>query len=471
MLEALKGGHCPLQPTRCRPAAFSVSAKEHIVKKLKVLLIGSDGRTSALGFMLAKSKSVTELYCAPGNPQLTELGRCIPVQPEDIRALLVHARDIKPDLVVCGPEGPLAAGLVDAFEAAGFVCSDPNAAAMRLEADKVFCCELLRKHKIPQPHFRVASTFGRAAELVRKMEPPIVIKAQGLCGGKGVFIAENDVAALPILDRLLRQRERGKAAETVVLQEHLYGSEASFFVATDGTEKGLGHAMDYKRLSAAPGAPNTGGMGSISPHPLITPELEKEILRTIVYPTTRAMSEEGRPFRGILYFGLMLTHGGKKLIPKVLEINARLGHPEAQALLPRFLNDAGGTTVDFGELFLAIAKEQLCLFGPVHGLTERHDEEKVHTACVVLASQGYPGKDLLLEQEICDIWRAEETGALVFHDGTAKRGDKLVNVKGRVLNVVGRGATREAAVAQAYEAAEKITFDGMFYRKDIGTVS
>jgi phosphoribosylamine---glycine ligase len=416
---------------------------------MNVLLIGSGGREHALSWKIAQSPRLTRLYAAPGNPGIGECAKLVALDPADHAAVVGFCRTERIDLVVVGPEAPLVAGLVDALDNAGIAAFGPTRDAAKLEGSKGFTKDLCAEADIPTAAYRRFDDADAAKAYVRLSGAPIVIKADGLAAGKGVTVATSVNQALTAVEACFAG-ELGAAGASVVIEECLEGTEASFFALSDGTNVlPLATAQDHKRVGDGDTGPNTGGMGAYSPAPAMTPALIDETLGRIVEPTIAAMARRGAPFRGVLYAGLMLTAGG----PKLIEYNVRFGDPEAQVMMVRLKSDVL-------ELLQATAKGQLA------GLAPQWSEDTALT--VVMAARGYPGH---YEKgfEIKGIAAAEaDSGVKVFHAGTATRAGKLVSVGGRVLNVTARGRTIAEARRRAYEAIGKIDWPDGFCRSDIG---
>jgi phosphoribosylamine--glycine ligase len=433
---------------------------------MRILLIGSGGREHALAWGLAQSKRLTRLYIAPGNAGTAQLGENVPISAENLTKLAEFARKEQIDLTIVGPEAPIVAGIRDLFERENLKIVAPTQRASFLEGSKVQAKAFMHKHGIPTARHASFERFEDALAFARSMQPPIVIKADGLAAGKGVAIAQTYTEAEQILRDFLIAKRFGAASQRVVVEEFLAGREFSLFVASDGVNwKLLGTAQDYKRLLDGDRGPNTGGMGSISPVPWLTERMLDETVKKIVAPTFAALRAENLSYEGILYFGLIWTERG----PYLLEYNVRFGDPETQVLVPRF-------DFDLLELSLALAERRLESFEP---------KLKPHSAvCVVLASGGYPehyekgfvieGLEALTPPHPSPVGHygrgaGGEGHVLVFHAGTALKDGKIVTAGGRVLNVVGLGASPSEARERAYAALQKIRFHAMHYRKDIAT--
>jgi len=417
---------------------------------MKVLVIGGGGREHALVWKLAQSPRVTRVYCAPGNAGIGELAECVPIGADDVAALLRFATEQHIDLTVVGPELPLTLGIANEFAREGLMVFGPTREAARLESSKAFAKELMRRYGIPTGYFSTFEDADEAKRYVREVGPPVVIKADGLAAGKGVVVCHDLRDAEQAIDSILVSRIFGDAGERIVIEEYLEGEEVSFIALVDGSSVlPFPSSQDHKRLLDGDQGPNTGGMGAYSPAPAFTPEIEARVMREIVLPTLHALRAQGIDFRGVLYAGLMLTAQG----PKVLEFNVRFGDPECQPLMLRLQSD-------LLELLEATIAGRLSDARPVW--------DSGAAACVVLAARGYPGtfergKTI---RGLADAAALPEV--VVFHSGTARRGDEFVTNGGRVLSVAARGADIEEALQRAYAAVEKIHFDGMQFRRDIG---
>lgn len=416
---------------------------------MKVLVIGSGGREHAIVWKLSQSKSVDKIYCCPGNAGIAALAECINVNQNDFHALLDFVKYEWIDLTIVGPEDPLSKGIVDIFEKDGRKILGPTRQAAQLESSKVFSKDLMKSHGIPSAEYRVFTSYLHAEEYIRFKGTPIVIKADGLAAGKGVFIASTMDEAMDSLKTIMKDRAFGDAGNRVIVEECLQGEEASYMVFTDGkTILPMVSSQDHKRIFDGDRGLNTGGMGAYSPAPVVTEELEKTVLEKIMKPTIRALRSEGIPYKGILYAGLMIDKG----VPSVLEFNCRLGDPETQPVLSRL-------KTDFFEVAMAVAEERLS-----HISIEWNPEPAV---CVVISSAGYPGTYRKGDQ-ITGIEDADNMpGVQVFHAGTAFQNDRIVTSGGRVLGVTATGKDLAEAKARAYRGVEQIRFDGMHYRRDI----
>ena len=416
---------------------------------MKVLVIGGGGREHAIVWKLSQSKYVDKIYCTPGNAGIADLAECIEVVPDDFDALVDFVKYEWVDLTIVGPEDPLSRGIVDVFEREGRKIVGPTRAAAQLESSKVFSKDFLRRHRIPTAEYKVFSSYNQAEDYIRMKGAPIVVKAEGLAAGKGVFVAATVDEALNALKLIIKDRVFGDAGNRVVVEECLQGEEASFMVFVDGqTIVPMVSSQDHKRVFDNDEGPNTGGMGAYSPAPVLTDEVTAKVMSRVLKPTMDGLKADGIKYKGILYAGLMINNGE----PYVLEFNCRLGDPETQPVLTRLKSD-------FLEIAMAIAEEKLS-----DVRIEWNDDVSV---CVVIASQGYPGA----YEKGKVISGLDEVKAMkdvvVFHAGTSFRDDAIVTNGGRVLGVTALGADTRAAKAKAYEAIAKIHFDGMHYRKDI----
>lgn len=418
---------------------------------MKILVIGSGGREHAIVRKLKESPLVEALYCAPGNGGISRDAECFPVNAMDKEGMLALAQEKQVDLVFVAPDDPLAAGMVDFLEEAGIPCFGPNAAAAQIEASKVFSKNLMKRYGIPTAQYEVfADPAAALAYCQAQGKYPVVIKADGLALGKGVVIAQNQEEAKAALHSIMEDKIFGESGAQVVVEEFLTGPEVSVLAFTDGkTLKPMVSSMDHKRAFDGDKGPNTGGMGTISPNPFYTDGVAQQCMETIFLPTVQAMNAEGRPFKGCLYFGLMLTPNG----PKVIEYNSRFGDPETQVVLPRL-------KTDFAQIVQAVAQERLA------EVDIQWDERAC--ACVVMASGGYPGSyPKGIEIHGLDA-NGQAEGVTVYHAGTKLEDGKFLTNGGRVLGVTALGDTLEQALSRAYAGVEAISFEGAMYRKDIG---
>lgn len=418
---------------------------------MKILIVGAGAREHAMAWKLASERGVSEVLCAPGNPGIEAVARCVPVDGSPESLLALAGRE-SVDLTVVGPELPLSRGVVDLFAGEGRPIVGPTKAAAALESSKAFAKAFMERHNVPTARFRVCDSAEAALEFIASGEfgYPLVLKADGLAAGKGVVIAEDRPSAESTVRLAMVERRFGSAGERLVIEEFLVGEEASYFVLADGTDcMPLSSAQDHKRIFDEDRGANTGGMGAFAPTPLLTPDIEARVLRDIVGPVLDGMEREGCPFRGFLYVGLMLTAQG----PKVVEFNVRFGDPEAQVVLPRLDEDLSWL---LGSAATGVLPSRPARFRP-----EPH-------VGVVLASAGYP-ESARSGDPITGVEKASAVpGALVFHAGTARDDGRLVTAGGRVLTVVGRGASYRDAIDVAYRAASHIHFPGVQFRSDIG---
>ena len=418
---------------------------------MRILVIGGGGREHALVWKLGQSAGVKKLWCAPGNGGIAGEAECLGVDAGDVTGLAALAEEIKPDLTVVGPELPLVNGLVNAFSERRWAVVGPDKKAAQLEGSKIFAKEFLQRHNIPTAEMYGAhDSAGGAYGALCAVDWPVVIKADGLCAGKGVFVAPDPDAATEFIERVMEKNELGAGGSRVMLEEALEGEELSFILLTDGERYApLVPTRDHKRAFDNNQGPNTGGMGAYSSDELLPADLQRTIEKTIVEPTMRGLAADGIRYQGFLYVGLMLTKSG----PKVLEFNCRLGDPETQAILAR-------VDFDLAEVLGDVAGGHL--------KPEKLKWKPGASACVVVASGGYPGK-FETGKEIRGLENAASVADVkVLHAGTKLVGDSIVTSGGRVLGVTATGATLGAALQKAYEATEKIQFEGMQFRKDIG---
>jgi phosphoribosylamine--glycine ligase len=419
---------------------------------MKILVVGSGAREHAFAWKLSRENGVGAILCAPGNPGIAEVARCCPADPGKPDTLLAVAKREEVDLTVIGPELPLSRGVVDLFVAEQQPIVGPTAAAAALESSKAFAKEFMARQGVPTARFRICDSAAVALREIARGEfgYPLVIKADGLAAGKGVAIADDRTAAEAAIHDVMVSRKFGASGERVVLEEFLSGQEASYFVLADGASfMPLSSAQDHKRIFDDDRGPNTGGMGAFAPSPLISADMERLVVDTIVQPVLDGMVREGRPYRGFLYVGLMLTDDG----PKVIEFNVRFGDPEAQVILPMLDEDLFSLLMDAASGSLSSRRARF--------------STNVHVG-VVLAAGGYP-EHVETGKVISGVDAARAVpNAAVFHAGTARENGHLVTAGGRVLTVVGSGATYQEGIDTAYNAASKISFEGMQYRHDIG---
>lgn len=417
---------------------------------MKVLVVGGGGREHALVRKIKESKKVDEIFCTPGNGGISYDAKCFDVAATDIDGVVNLAKEIKADLVVVAPDDPLVAGMVDALNEAGFKTFGPRANAAIIEGSKVFSKELMQKYNIPTAEYKVFDNAEEAIEYIKERnEFPTVIKADGLALGKGVIIPENFDDAIAGVKEIMEDKIFGASGNNIVVEEFLTGPEVSVLAFTDGKcVKPMVSSMDHKRALDGDKGLNTGGMGTVSPNPYYTQEVAKECMDKIFIPTINAMNNEGRTFKGCLYFGLMITPKG----PKVIEYNCRFGDPETQVVLPRL-------KTDIVDIFEAIDNETLSDLD-----VEWSDDA---CACVIMASGGYP-KSYPKGIEITGLSNGQLDGVTVYHAGTKLQDNKLVTSGGRVLGVTALGDTLENALKKSYDAVGKIHFEGAHYRRDIG---
>jgi phosphoribosylamine--glycine ligase len=417
---------------------------------MKLFVVGGGGREHALCWKIRQSPLVRELYCAPGNGGIADVADCVPIAADDLEGLCRFAAEKRVDLTVVGPELPLTLGLVDELDQRGLLAFGPRRDGAQIEGSKAYAKRLLEECGVATARFGVFRDPDDARAFVRSVGAPIVVKADGLAGGKGVVICTSEVEASAAIDECLCRRVFGDAGASVVIEEFLEGEEASFLALTDGeTVVPLASSQDHKRALDGDRGPNTGGMGAYSPAPIVTPDLHSRVMREIMTPVVEGLRRRGIRYQGVLYAGLMIDAGR----PKVLEFNARFGDPECQALLVRLQSD-------LVELMLAVAERRLA------ERALRWDPRS--SVCVVLAAEGYPASvakgDEIAGLEALRAWR----DGVVFHAGTARRDGKIVTAGGRVLGVTALGETLRDAIEGAYWAAAQIRWRGVHYRKDIG---
>lgn len=414
---------------------------------MNVLVVGGGGREHALVWKLKQNSEITKLYCAPGNGGIAELAECVPIKATDLSGLCAFAKEKDIQYVVVGPDDPLALGLVDMLAAAGIPAFGPTQAAARIEASKTFAKKLMQNNHIPTARFAAFTSSEAACAYVDSQSFPLVIKADGLALGKGVYITFSPAEAKEAVAEIMEQKRFGSAGEQIVIEEFLTGPEVSLLAFCDGkTILPMVTAQDHKRIYNNDQGPNTGGMGAVCPAPHYEARLNEQIFNTVLYPTVEAMQREGCPFKGVLYTGLILTPQG----PRVLEYNARFGDPETQSILPLLKTD-----------LLTVLRAVTS--GTLHNL--RLEWEPLCSAGVVMASGGYPGAyqsglPVNITNPPADVF--------YFHAGTALQGNKLVTAGGRVLCAVGLGANLQEALQKAYAGVKAVNFEGMQYRTDIG---
>ncbi|RPH59835.1 MAG: phosphoribosylamine--glycine ligase, partial [Chloroflexi bacterium] len=414
---------------------------------MNVLIIGSGGRENAIAWKLAQSPRLAKLYIAPGNPGTAALGENVHLKVDDHAAITAFCREAGVDLVVVGPEAPLAAGLADHLVKDEIRVFGPRKAAAQIEASKAFAKQFMGRHNIPTARFATFHDFDAAVKFLDMVDFPVVIKASGLAAGKGVILPENREEAIRTLEGMLVKHEFGAAGREIVIEERLTGQEVSLMAFTDGkTIRAMPPAQDYKRLLDGDRGPNTGGMGAYAPAPICPPEKVKQIAETILLPAISGLRHEGTRFVGVLFAGLMLAPDG----PKVLEFNCRFGDPETQAVLPLLETDL-------------LDVLEACVDGHLRDVDVKW--KKVSAACVVLASEGYPGR--LVYGKLTKGSRQEIEHGVCFHAGTRLEGGKIVTAGGRVFGVTSWADSVEQAVERVYASVEKISFEGMQYRRDI----
>jgi phosphoribosylamine--glycine ligase len=417
---------------------------------MKVLVVGGGGREHALVWKIVQSPKVSKVYCAPGNAGISEQATLVPLQASDLNGLLEFALKEKIDLTVVGPEDPLTRGIVDLFESKGLLIFGANAKAAEIEGSKAFAKEMMKKYRIPTAFYEIFDNRNEAVKYIRCQGAPIVVKADGLAAGKGVIVCKTVEEAIHSVDQIMVEKVFGGAGNRVVVEEYLVGEEASYIAFTDGkTILPLASSQDHKAILDSDQGPNTGGMGAYSPAPVVTDEVHEKIIEKILRPIIYGMGEEGRPYRGVLYAGLMIHEGH----PKVLEFNARFGDPETQPVLMRMKGDI-------------VPILEACM----QGALSRHKIEWDNRAsvCVVMASEGYPGsyeKGKVIEG-LKEVSRMG--GVSVFHAGTTLKDGQVITNGGRVLGVTGLGEDIPRAIERAYQAVKKISWEGVYYRTDIG---
>lgn len=419
---------------------------------MKVLVLGGGGREHTICYKLSQSPKLSKLYCIPGNGGISEVAE-IPsgISVSDFDKIVEFCKKNQIDFIVPGPEEPLVKGIRDYLEKEGIKVFGPDKVASLVEGSKSFAKEIMAKAGIPTARFEIFDEPSKAKAYVEKRGAPIVVKADGLCAGKGVFVCETKEEAFTAIEKIMEEKIFGESGNRVVLEEKLVGEEATFIVVTDGEIfKSLPNSQDHKRLLDNDEGPNTGGMGAYSPAPVITPQLKERIEREIIEPTLKTLAKEGHPYLGFLYAGLMIVDNKD---PYILEFNCRLGDPEAQVILPRIGND-------FLELI------QLTFEGKLSKV--EIEESSGAAVCVVMASKGYPGA-YEKGKKIEGLERASQiSGVIVFHAGTTKKNGEFYTSGGRVLGVTALDKDIPSAIEKAYKAVSLISFEGAHYRKDIG---
>ena len=417
---------------------------------MKVLILGSGGREHALAWAIARSPRVTEIVCAPGNGGMAQMARCVPVDLKDLDAMVRLAEDERPGLTVVGPEQPLSLGIVDALRERGLRVFGPTRAAAMLETSKGFAKQFLKRHNIPTANYAICSNAAEVNKIIEMFHAPIVVKADGLFAGKGVIVCPSRHTAVEAAQGLFSGALLGETAQQIVIEEFLEGDEISFLCLSDGKHVApLVPSQDHKRVGEGDTGPNTGGMGVYSTDMLLDPAMSEWILRHIAEPTVAGMAAEGAPFSGVLYCGLMMTARG----PQVLEFNARFGDPETQAILVRLESDL-------------VDALEACIDGRLAETSLRWSAGA--SACVVASSGGYPGSYKTALPIAGLAAAAQVPGVEVFHAGTALKDGQILTAGGRVLGVTAAADSLRQALDRAYQAMAEISFEGMYYRRDIG---
>jgi len=416
---------------------------------MKILVVGGGGREHAIAWKLSQSTLVKKIYAAPGNAGIADLGDCVEISSEDIKGLADFAEKNSIDLTVVGPELPLILGIVDEFEKRNLKILGPRKEAALIEGSKVFAKEFMKKYHIPTASFKIFEKKEEAIDFIRSSEFPLVIKADGLAAGKGAFVVEDLRSAEEAVEKVMVEKIFGEAGNRVVVEDFLTGEEVTILAFTDGkTILPMVSSQDHKRIYDGDRGPNTGGMGAYAPTLMVNDRLMKKITEEILEQAIFGLNREGRVFKGVLYAGLMITEMG----PKVMEFNCRFGDPETQVVLPLLESD-------LAETFFSIIEEELEL----QDVNWKDDS----SVCVVLASGGYPDK-YEKGKDIFGLNRVSDSGVVIFHAGTKKVGDKIVTNGGRVLGITAFDKTMQGALTKAYSAVDKIKFEGMQYRHDIG---
>lgn len=415
---------------------------------MKVLVVGGGGREHALVWKISQSLRVKKIFCAPGNAGIAQLAECVDIKDGNIPALVDLVRREKIDLTVVGPEAPLVAGLVDILEKEGFPVFGPRQRAAEIEGSKVLAKEIMQKYGIPTARYAAFDSARDARDYIKEIDAPCVVKADGLAAGKGVIVAEDEQTALAAVESIMEQKVFGAAGSRIVVEERLRGEEASMLAFTDGEHVvPMISSQDHKQVFDGDRGPNTGGMGAYAPAPVLSPAMQQEVMEKIMLPAVRGMAAEDRPYRGVLYAGLMFTEKG----PQVLEFNARFGDPETQPIMAMLESDL----VDVIQALLA---------GELHKADLRWFDGAA--VCVVLASGGYPGA--YQKGEVITGLESLPENVTAFHAGTAMRGGAFVTAGGRVLGITALADSIPAAIDLAYRGVSRVHFNGMHYRKDIG---
>jgi phosphoribosylamine--glycine ligase len=417
---------------------------------MKVLVVGGGGREHALVWKIAQSPRVTKIYCAPGNAGISEQATIVPIKANDLNGLLEFALKEEIDLTIVGPEEPLTKGIVDLFESKGLSIFGSNQRAAKIEGSKAFAKEMMKKYCIPTASYEIFDDHKEAIAYIRRHGTPIVVKADGLAAGKGVIVCKTVEEAIQSVERIMVDKIFGEAGNRVVVEECLVGEEASYIAFTDGKViLPMASSQDHKPIFDRDEGPNTGGMGAYSPAPVVTDQVHEKILERILRPIIQGMGEEGRPYKGVLYAGLMIHDGH----PEALEFNARFGDPETQPVLMRMKGDI-------------IPILEACIKGNLSQYQIEWDSRA--SVCVVMASKGYPG-DYEKGKTIHGLKEVSQMkDVFVFHAGTALKGGQVITNGGRVLGVTGLGKDISRAIEKTYQAVKKISWDGVHYRKDIG---
>lgn len=417
---------------------------------MKVLVVGGGGREHALVWKIAQSPEVSRVYCAPGNAGISQQATLVPIKANDLNGLVNFASQENIDLTVVGPEEPLTKGIVDLFESKGLTIFGASRKAAELEGSKAFAKEIMKKYHLPTSLYEIFDDPKKAKDYVRKQGAPIVVKADGLAAGKGVIVCKTVEEALKSIDQIMVEKTFGDAGNRVVIEEYLVGEEASYIAFTDGKAiLPMASSQDHKQVFDGDQGPNTGGMGAYSPAPVVTDEVHRKIIEKILRPIIQGMNEEGKCYKGVLYAGLMIHEGQ----PKVLEFNARFGDPETQPVLMRMKSDI-------------IPILRACIEGNLSRYRIEWDNRA--SVCVVMASKGYPG-DYEKGKPISGLKEVSEMEDIfVFHAGTALKDGQVCTNGGRVLGVTGLGKDIPKAIERTYQAARKISWEGVHYRTDIG---